>query len=298
MDYHLLTFVTVAEKKNFTRAAEALHISQSAVTLSIKVLEKEYELKLLDRSNKYVRLTKAGEILFYHAKQILSLYDRMNRLIDDLSYSASGIITIGSSYTFGEYLLPRIISEFTDEFPLIKPNIAIRNSNRIISKLLRGELDLGIVEGIVEHPKLHIQPFAQDEMVLIISPKHPLASKNEVELHDLKDETWIIRETGSGTRQAINQLFSENNFSPNEIRSFGSSQIIKESVEAGLGISILSIYTIRKEVELKSIHTLRIKNNPIIRNFCYVIPRVDLQPRSINLFLSFLENYTTLDIFV
>ncbi|MBU8918896.1 LysR family transcriptional regulator [Neobacillus sp. 114] len=298
MDYHLLTFVTVAEKKNFTRAAEALHISQSAVTLSIKVLEKQYELKLLDRSNKYVRLTKAGEILYQHAKQILSLYDRMNRLIDELTHSASGILTIGSSYTFGEYLLPRIISEFTEEFPLIKPNIAIRNSHRIISQLLRGELDLGIVEGVVENPKLHIQPFAQDEMVLIVSPKHPLVSKQEVELQGLKDETWIIREKGSATRQAINQLFLENNFSPNEIRSFGSSQIIKESVEAGLGISILSIHTIRKEMELKSLHTLRIKNNPLIRNFCFVIPKMDLQPRSVSLFLSFLENYSTLDIFV
>ncbi|WP_462413195.1 LysR family transcriptional regulator [Neobacillus sp. Marseille-QA0830] len=297
MDYHLLTFVTVAEKKNFTRAAETLHISQSAVTLSIKVLEKQYELKLLDRNNKYVRLTKAGDILYHHAKQILSLYDRMNRLIEDLSHSASGIITIGSSYTFGEYLLPKIIAEFTTDFPLIKPNIAIRNSHRIISQLLRGELDLGIVEWIVENPKLQFQPFAQDEMVLIVSPKHPLASKQEVELHDLKEETWIIREIGSGTRQAINQLFSENNFSPSEVRSFGSSQIIKESVEAGLGISILSLHTIRKELELKTLHTLRIKNNPIVRNFYFVIPKMDIQPKSVSLFLSFLENYSTLDIF-
>src|SRR4051812_1737156 len=110
MDYHLLTFVTVVDKKNFTRAAETLHISQSAVTLSIKALEKDYDLKLLDRNNKYVRLTKAGEILYHHAKKILSQYDRMNRLIDDLSNSASGILTIGSSYTFGEYLLPKLIS--------------------------------------------------------------------------------------------------------------------------------------------------------------------------------------------
>ncbi|WP_251551134.1 LysR family transcriptional regulator [Neobacillus muris] len=297
MDYHLLTFVTVAEKKNFTRAAEALHISQSAVTLSIKVLEKQYELKLLDRNNKYVRLTKAGEILYQNAKQILSLYDRMNRLIEDLSHSASGVITIGSSYTFGEYLLPKIIAEFTGDFPLIKPNISIRNSHRIIAKLLRGEIDLAIVEWIAENPKLHIHPFAQDEMVLIVSPKHPLASKQEVEIHDLREETWIIRELGSGTRQAINQLFSENNFLPNEIRSFGSSQIIKESVEAGLGISILSLHTIRKELELKTLHTLRIKNNPIVRNFSYVIPKMDIQPKSVSLFLSFLENYSTLDIF-
>jgi len=290
MDYHLLTFVTVVEKKNFTRAAETLHISQSAVTLSIKVIEKEYDIKLLDRNNKYVRLTKAGEILYHHAKKILSLYDRMNRSIEDLSHSAIGVLNIGSSYTFGEYLLPSLISKFIDEHPLVKPNVSIRNSYRIISKLLLGELELGIVEAYIEHPKLHIRPFAEDEMVIIISTEHPLAMKQEVELNELLSETWILREEGSGVRQTINQLFSEHNFSPNELRSFGSSQIIKGSVEAGLGISILSTHTIRNELELNTLHTLRLKNERITRNFYYVTPKMDFQPKSVDLFIEFLQN--------
>lgn len=296
MDYHLLTFVSVVEKKNFTRAAESLHITQSAVTLSVKALEKEYGVKLLDRSNKFVRLTKAGQILYRHAKEILSQYDRMNRLMEDLVHSASGKLLIGSCYTFGEYLLPKLISQFNTKYPLIEPDISIRNSQRILSKLLRGELDLGIIQGVIEHPKLHIHPFAQDEMVVIVSTHHPLAMKKEVTFDDLLSETWIIREQGSGTQQAIKQVFSENNFTPKEIRSFGSSQIIKESVEAGLGISILSQYTIRKELALKTLHSLRIKDKPIFRNFSYAIPRIDFHPKATELFLSFLENYQTLKI--
>lgn len=298
MDYHLHTFVSVVEKKNFTRAAESLHITQSAVTLSIKALEKEYGVKLLERSNKFVRLTKAGQILYHHAKEILSEYDHMHRLIDDLSHSASGKLLIGSCFTFGEYLLPRLISQFNIEYPLIEPDISIRNSQRIVSQLLRGELDLGIIQGLIEHPKLHIQPFAQDEMVLIVSPNHPLATRNEVTFDELLPETWIIREKGSGTQQAIKQVFQENNFYPKEIRSFGSSQIIKESVEAGLGISILSQYTISKELALKTLHSLRIKDQPIIRNISYAIPRIDFHPKPTELFLSFLENYHKLKLTV
>jgi len=294
MDYHLLTFVYVVEKQNFTRAAEALHITQSAVTLSIKTLEKEFGVKLLDRSNKYVRVTKPGEILYYHAKEILSLYNRMNRLIDDLSNSASGPISIGASYTFGEYLLPKIVSLFNKTYPLIDPNISIRNSKRVISQLLRGELDLGIIETVDNQPKLHIHSFAQDEMVVIVSKGHPLASESEVKLEDLYSETWIIREVGSGTHQAIQKLFSDNAFYPEKVRLFGSSQIIKESVEAGLGISILSKYIIRKEITLQTLRSLKIKNYPILRNFSYAIPKIDFHPKSTELFIEFLQEYSKL----
>lgn len=296
MDQQLLTFVTVAEKKNFTRTAEALHITQSAVTLIIKGLEKKYGVKLFDRTNKYVRLTKAGEVLYHHAKEILIKYENMQRLIDDLSYSQSGPIFIGSSFTFGEYLLPRIVSEFKAAYPLITPDISIRNTKRIIAKLLRHELDVGIVEGKAEHPNLIIHPFAQDEMFVIVSSNHHFASRNEIELGELASETWVLREEGSGTRQTIDSLFFGNHFSPSAIMSFGSSQIIKESVEAGLGISIMSKYVIRKEISLGTLHPIRIKNNPILRNFSYVIHKSDFHTKILDVFLEFLTNYPFSDL--
>ncbi|WP_079504520.1 LysR family transcriptional regulator [Mesobacillus jeotgali] len=292
MDQQLITFVTVAEKKNFTRSAEALHVTQSAVTLIIKGLEKKYGVKLFDRTNKYVRLTKAGEVLYHHAKDILHKYEHMQRLIDDLSFSTSGPLFIGSSFTFGEYLLPRIVSEFKTSYPLITPDISIRNTNRIIARLLRHELDVGIVEGKIEqHPTLIIQPFAQDELLVTVSSNHRFASRDEIELEELASETWVLREEGSGTRQTIDSLFLRNDFSPLAIMSFGSSQIIKESVEAGMGISIMSKYVIQKEIALGTLHLLRVKNNPIIRNFSYVIHKSDFHTKLMDVFLDFLNNY-------
>ncbi|WP_445490976.1 LysR family transcriptional regulator [Niallia sp. 03133] len=290
MDYHLLTFVTVAEKQNFTRAAEALHITQSAVTLSVKALEKKYDVKFFDRTNKYVRLTSAGEILYQHAKKILTEYEQVERLMEDTADAASGPLTIGSSYTFGEYLLPKYIADFIQENPLIDPKISIRNSSRVISQLLRGELHIGIIDGTIEyHPNLSITPFAKDEMVVIVDKDHAFAKMDEVDLEDLYEETWIIREEGSGTRQIIDQLFTKFAFSPPVLRSFGSTQIIKESIEAGLGISIVSKFAIQKELRMGTIHPLRIKNNLITHDFSYVLPKTGFLPRSVELFLKKLQ---------
>ncbi|WP_445506210.1 LysR family transcriptional regulator [Niallia sp. 03190] len=291
MDYHLLTFVTVVEKQNFTRAAEALHITQSAVTLSIKSLEKKYNAKFLDRTNKYVRLTNAGEILYKHAKKILTQYEQVERLIENTTDVVSGPLIIGSSYTFGEYLLPRYIADFINENKLVNPKITIRNSNTIVSQLLRGELNIGIVDGMIEsHPNLSSTPFAKDEMVVIVDKDHPLARYEEVDLEDLYEETWIIREEGSGSRQTIDQLFNKFAFSPPVVRSFGSTQIIKESVEAGLGISIVSKFAIQKETCMQTIIPLKIKNTSIIRTFSYVVPKTKFRARSVDLFLKKLKD--------
>lgn len=291
MDFNLITFVTVAEKENFTRAAEALHITQSAVSLSIKALEKKYEVKLFERSNKRVRLTKAGEIIYHHSKYILNQYDRMNRLIEDLYHSPRGPLNIGASYTFGEYLLPRILAKFIRIHPLIKPTISIQNSDRVVSKLLDGEIDLGIVEGIEEHPDLKIVPFAVDEMVVIVSRHHLLANKSEVELKELIKDTWIISEEGSGNCRVIDSLFLKNEFFPATISCLGSSQIIKEFVESGFGISIVSKHAIKKDLKMGTLKTLRIRDYHITRCFSYAIPKIDIQPKVTNLLTTFLQDY-------
>ena len=295
LDYHLLTFVTVAEKKNFTRAAEELHITQSAVTLSIKALEKKYEVKFFDRTNKYVRLTRAGEILYYHAKRILKEYEQVDSLIHDMTKVVSGPLLIGSSYTFGEYLLPRFISDFMKVHQLIEPKVTIQNSSKIINQVLEGSLDIGIIDGeIKSHPQLHITPFEQDELVIIVSADHPLASFRTIDLDSLYGETWILREEGSGTREVIDKLFKVHAFSPLILRSFGSTQIIKESVEAGIGISIVSNYSIQKELHMKTIHPIRLKNKQINRHFSYVLSKTDIHPLSVELFTQFLQTKNVL----
>lgn len=290
MDQQLLAFLTVVDKKNFTRAAESLHLTQSAVTLAVKSLEKKLNAKLLDRSNKFIRLTKAGEIVYFHGKTIIQEYERIQRLIDDLSHAASGKIKIGASFTYGEYILPKQVGRFTKEYPEIDPEIYIQNSRQVVNGLVKDELDVGIIEASMQHEQLDITPFAKDEMTVILPSNHPLANEEEIELTALSEEVWIVREEGSGTRQALDGLFEKHDFKPKKTRIFGSAQIIKESVEAGLGIALLSSSVIQKELALGTLSSVRIKNHPIVRNFYYVIRKSKFQPKTTGLFLDWIQN--------
>jgi DNA-binding transcriptional LysR family regulator len=296
MDQQLLVFVTVADKQNFSRAAEALHMTQPAVSQYIQMLERTVGTKLLNRSNKYVRLNKAGEIVYHHAKEILGLYTKMQSLIDDLTNTATGGLSIGASYTFGEYVLPHIIARLREQYPLIKPTITIGNTHEIEELVNSNQIDLGIVEGKIKSKKLHIEVITEDFMHIIVSAKHPLIKQKNLTLTALQEETWIVREQGSGTREATEGMFEKFQFTPKDMMEFGSTQIIKESVEAGLGVSLLSHWVIHKELKLQKLYTLNIKGFPIIRKFLLVTPSTNFQTKASEIFIDLLRDQKGYDI--
>ncbi|OYD09013.1 LysR family transcriptional regulator [Paludifilum halophilum] len=289
MDRSLSVFMTVVKTRNFSRAAEELHLTQPGVSLHIQSLEKKYETRLLDRSSKSVRLTPSGEILYRHGKEILNQYARVKRLIADLTQSASGTLSIGASFTFGEYVLPRIIAGFWATYPRITPTITIENTKEVGEQVVRRELDLGVVEGRLTHPDLVIQPVATDELVLVLPSGHRLANAEEVSMEQLRKEHWILREIGSGTRSAADRLFQSLHFTPASVMEFGSTQVIKESVETGLGITLLSKWAIRKEVSLGTLRPLRVQNYPIRRKFYSLTHASSFHTKAMDLFSTYLE---------
>ncbi|WP_028391280.1 LysR family transcriptional regulator [Bacillus cihuensis] len=295
MDQHLLVFVTVVENGNFSRAAEKLHMTQPAVSQYIQLLERSYGAKLLDRSNKYVRLNKAGEIVYYHAKEILGLYSKMQDLIDDLSNLASGQLSIGASYTFGEYVLPHFVAKLHEQYPLIKPSITIGNTKEIAELVLRNQLDVGIIEGDFKNAQLSIDAFAEDRMFVVASSHHRLAQRdNEAEISELEKERWIVREIGSGTREAVEKVFHSMSISPNDIMEFGSTQLIKESVESGLGITLLSHLTIRKEISMGLLKVVQVKGTPFKRKFSIVL-RTSFKTKALEVFINLLKEKYLID---
>ncbi|ALC91553.1 transcriptional regulator [Bacillus sp. FJAT-18017] len=289
MDHRLNIFLTVAEQHSFSKTADKLYITQSAVSQAIKSLEKEYGMELLERSNKYIGLTKAGKILYYHGKEIMEQYALVDKFIEDIHTTASGALWIGASYTFGEYSLPKMMSEFKTNYPNIKPKITIKNTHRIIEQLLRRELDIGIINGRIQHPNLLIKPFALDEMVVIVPINHPLGCEKVVTTEELESETWVIRESGSGTRELTDHMFQQTGIHPKEIMEFGSPQIIKESVEVGLGISYISKGAIRKELALGTLCALNIKGFDSTQLFFYATRDTQIQTKAAELFITFLE---------
>jgi len=291
MDHLLLVFIEVVEKKNFSRAAEELHMTQPSVSQQIQILEKNLGTKLLNRTNKFVELTKAGEIVYSHAKEITGLYKRMSTLVDDLIHEANGLLKIGASYTFGEYVLPHILAKCKQQFPNVTPSVQIGNTREIAQAVLMHHIDVGIVEGEYVHQNLFMETVATDELYIMSGVDHPLAKNKVVTYEQLEHETWIVREEGSGTREATDRLFEKLNIRPMKLVEFGSTQLIKEAVEAGLGISYLSDLTVKKEKLLKTIVLLSVEGTPIKRNFSILTEPIQLQTKSMQVFIALIQDF-------
>lgn len=291
MDQLLSVFISVADKRNFSRAAEELHLTQPAVSQQIQQLEKHVGAKLLLRTNKSVQLTKAGEIVYLHAKEITGLYKRMSMLVNELNNEPTGPLKIGASYTFGEYVLPHILARMKNLFPNIFPSVQIGNTRDIAKAIISHEIDVGIVEGEIALRNIYIKSVSTDKMYIVAGGKYPIYFNKEVTRRQVEQENWIVREEGSGTREATETLFQSLQIRPSKLMEFGSTQLIKEAVEAGLGISYLSELTVKKERMLGTIQVLNVKGTPIKRNFSVITESEELHTKSMNLFIELIEKY-------
>ncbi|GIP32250.1 LysR family transcriptional regulator [Paenibacillus sp. J2TS4] len=264
----LKVFVTVVEQSHFSRAAEKLNLSQPGVSLHIRNLENEFGSKLLHRTSKHVKMTEAGSILYNRAKQILALYEEAREEIHLLRDEVTGSVNIGASYTIGEYVLPHLLAEYTNVYPLVETYVTIANTEEITRAVRANELDLGLVEGEVDVPELRTSPpFAEDEMVLVAPPVCPLCSMGSVDVSKLQDQTWVYREPGSGTRAYSDRFIMESGLRVQRSFVFNSNQGVKEAVMAGLGIAVLSRLVIRKELESGELCGITIKGRRMKRNF-------------------------------
>lgn len=290
MDTQLQIFITVAEKQSFSKAAAEHYMTQPAVSQYIRTLEDSVGMRLLERNNKYVRLNKAGEIVYHYGKEILGLYTTMQNLVDDLTSKANGPLAIGASYTFGEYVLPKIIANLKGNYPAIEPTVTIGNTTKIADLVATHQLDVGIVEGHFNRKDIMTETIAEDAMVIIASPENKRFQKLEkIDISDLEQETWIVREQGSGTREATEKLFRQFDIAPSKFMHFSSTQPIKESVAAGLGISLLSKWAIQKEVKYGDLKIIPIEGLPLSRKFS-IITKSPFQTKALEIFIALLRD--------
>lgn len=266
----LTIFVTVVEQKNFSKAAKLLNLSQPNVSLHIKNLEAELDTVLFYRSPKYVKVTEEGEIFYLHAKKILSLLQAAKEQINDRKKTVQGKLTIGASFTIGEYILPQILAEYAKENPLVKVEVTVGNTAEVINKVRNNELEIGLIEGEVTNDELQVKHFMEDEMIIIAPANHPLAQLELVDIDALQDQVWILRESGSGTRAYSDHYIETSKLKMAHFFIFSSSQGIKEAVSAGLGIAMISKWTVQRELKSGEIKQLRIRGRRLFRNFSII----------------------------
>lgn len=293
-DHKLKVFCTVAETKSFSKTSEIIHLTQPAVSLQIQALEEIYETKLFDRSSSTVTLTPAGEILYKYAKEILGLYANVEKVIGDITGLVKGSISIGASSTIGNYLLPGVITDFKKTHLKIKIHLLVGNTKRVVDMLNSGSIDVGLVEGEVSRQKMVVEKLIPDELMIVVPSHHPWAKKKDIPISELTKEPFILREGGSGTRQMIEMFLSKYGISPNNMKVamvLGSTEAIKEAVENGLGVSILSRWAVRKELKYGTLQLLRIKEERVNRDFSLIINKSSVSSHAVDEFLTYLRLY-------
>ncbi|RRN72875.1 LysR family transcriptional regulator [Peribacillus simplex] len=287
----LKVFVTVIEQKNFSKAGDILNLSQPGVSLHIKNLENELGTKLIYRSPKQVQITEPGKILYRHAKQMLDHYETAIREINEFNNVVSGTMKIGASFTIGEYYLPKVLAEFAAQYPMVDIQIIISNSNEVIQGIRSNKLDIGLIEGETDYKDIDVRPFMNDEMIVVVPPVHPLSQMDIIEGTLLQNQTWVLREQGSGTRTYSDKLLSSLELNIKKTFIFTSIQGVKEAVMAGLGIALLSRLTVQKELKSNELKTFHLKNEPIIRPFS-IVKKLDFKAsKAMDLFLRKVEDF-------
>lgn len=292
-DRRLQVFHTVARLLSFTKAAETLHMTQPAVTFQVRQLEEYFDTRLFDRTHNRISLTDAGQVVYQYADRIFDLYSQMENAVKEMTGAISGALVIGASTTIAEYMLPALLGDFKGRYPEVTIHLRVSNSDGIVHMVENNDIDLGVVESPVSNKNLVVETCRIDELVVIVPPKHPLATRERVPAGEIAEYPFICREEGSGTREVVTEYFKENEISMNNVQvcmELGSPEAIKGAVEASMGISIVSRATIAKELELGRLVALPV-DPPLARPFSFVHQKQKFRQRAMDELLEFARAY-------
>lgn len=263
-------FYEVSNVLNMTRVAEKMFISQSSISQAINELEQELGVKLFDRVSKKLYLTYEGQVFYNYVRRILNLYDESISAINDIKSSKGGKLKIGASNTVGVYMVPRIARAFLDIYENVEVSTTIGNTSDICNLILKNEIDFGLVEGKVKNDEIIANSFFKDELVVIVPKNHRLANKRFITKEEIKNEKFIIREVGSGTRELIERKFKENDIEYNVFMELGNNEAIKNIVEAGIGISCISKQCLDHERIENRLKILNVTNLELSRDIYFI----------------------------
>lgn len=285
-------FITVADKKNFSKAAKALSLTQPAVSFQIQTLEQYYQTMLFDRVNRHVKLTSAGELLLKYAVHMNNLQAELERNMQQLTGHVKGELLIGASTTIGEYVLPYVVGSFKKEYPDVNVTIQIMNTELIEGMVSSKNFDIGIVEGPVKNDKLHMQEFLDDELMLTVPADHPWSEKRHIKIEELADYPFIIREPGSGSRLDFEQALIDAEYdieNLNIVMELGNTTSIKSAILSGLGVSVISKWAIKDLVRQGKVVPIAIEGLRMKRKFNIILNDEKFQSEAASKFIDFLD---------
>lgn len=260
----LRIFLAVAEHLHFTRAADSLYVTQPAVSAAIQSLEAEYRLKLFHRIGRRVEITAAGKLLQQEAQKILDLVGQTERGLRELNDLQKGELRIGTSFTVGNYWLPEKIAKFKHKYPGISVNCTIANADDICAGTATGLFDLGVIAGEVK-PALKKclveEEVGSDRLEIIVGQSHPWYKVGKIQVEELLNTAWVMREAGSGTQQMFEQALQSWGIYTMDLQVIlvlNSSEMVKAVVESGVGAAAVPELMVKKELQLKTLRSVQV----------------------------------------
>ena len=292
----LRTFKALATEKTFNETAKIIYLSQPSISRQIKLLEKNLKIKLIDRNKNKIILTENGQLFLQYSERILALCEESCRALIDLKNGERGNLIIGTDSIIGIYIIPKVLTLFTPDYPGISLKIRINSTQLIIQHILNQKMNIGIIEDKIPKQKknfLSIEQFIEDEIKLIISKFHPFAKKRKINKNDLYQLNFITLHANSTIKKFINKTLQFNNVETKQLKTImelNSIEGIKTAVSLGLGVAFVSLSAIEKEINLKTIKTLEIKNMKMIRKLSLITNPKSYESKPFKLFYTQLKS--------
>lgn len=256
----LKTFCDLVETGSFSKAAEANYVSQSAVSQQLAKLERDLSVQLISRGGGVVSPTDAGRAFLQGARDILRRHEQMLGEVRSAATAVRGVLRVGTIYSAGFYVLDAYVREFLQAHPEVNLHVEYARSVRIYADVISGEMDLGVVAYPEKHRSIEVIPLASEELVLVCSPKHPLAGKEKVDAAELAGEKFIAFEANIPTRRNIDRMLKGERVKVNVVMEFDNIETVKRAVEIGAGISILPHDSIQREASYGDLAFVRFRN--------------------------------------
>ncbi len=270
--HQLHIFQTVAEHHSYSRAAEQLSLSQPGVSLQVKALEHTIGMPLFEKNGRTLRLTEAGQELLNYSQRLFALLNETQLVLEELGGVKRGTVKVGASTSAGIYVVPSALGAFHRKNPGVKLTLDVVNRFTVQDRLLRDDIDLGVMGLIEDAHDLEVEEFVPNELVVISSPRHPFVQRKNIPLEELSSELFLLREQGSGTRADVERLFEERGIPLHVGMELRSSGAVKQAVAADLGIAVMPLSAIELELLAKRLVVLNVVGFPVHRHW-YLVRR-------------------------
>src|SRR5260370_25927905 len=258
IDLHKLRiFSTVARLSSFTRAADALHMTQPTVSQQLAMLEATLGAPLIERDTRHLRLTPAGTLLLAYAEKLLALTSEAAEATRAAAGLADRTLRLGAGHTLATYLLPDLLSRYRTQYPQHIFRITVGNTAELLTAVASDTIELALVCSPAEHPDVIVTPFMQDRLVVIVAPGHVWATRDGVELEELRTRVLLTREPGSALHASVERLLGAAVLASDSTILLGETEAIKRSVEAGLGIAVIQSIAVEREVSAGDLRGVR-----------------------------------------